>query len=310
MNEISHTTCSERLEGYALGTLEARARAEVARHLEACPDCSLELKGVEALKQHEVLPLSGVERDRLSTAVRTAVFEASKPSLRDRFGRRFAPALGAVAFLALAAVAFVSLPDRTDHPTTANQESSDREGDTADSSGGDVVDADRAVPEAKAKEETLSDEGAGGGSGQTTGGAPAQESSEMAASAGTALAARANFTVQETPFAQAGLDPGALVPVISPGATIDAYDAGPVGIANSAPNRRLGRLTRECTENTLATSPHPLVPTSAAYYPDGVLVVGFVWLEESSSLLNYELRGWTGGRCDRISPIYRRGTLE
>ena len=309
MSEPTHDLFSERLEAYVSGRLDQRAHREVDDHLATCPDCSLELAAVQALREPEVLAMSGTERDALNTAVRAAVFAAPKPSFMDRFGRRFAPAVGAVALLALAAVVLVSLPERSGEPAGLPGTNTGG-GGGAEPQGADTADAARGAAPPVAEDAKGSDDGTTTAGGAASGGAAAtQESADaVAANAGTTLSARADFTVEEIPFSTTGLKVGSLVPAISPKARLGASDGG--AIAANAPTERLAELARDCAELTVSTSPHPLVPTSAAYYPDDVLVIGFVWLEESSSLLNYELRGWVGGRCDRISPIYRRGFVE
>jgi anti-sigma factor RsiW len=311
MTDLTHERCSELLEAYASGGLDPRARREVDDHLATCSDCSLELVAVQTLQASDVLPLSGAEREQLSAAVRAAVFPAPRRSLLERFGPRLAPALGAVALVTIAAVVLVSLPDRPG-PSITSADRGSRGGDTDDAQ---TIESDEdaqtleaeagAVPGAQpAQEERVMSDDGGDGSTEASG-----QSADTLAGRSAALNARSNFAVQEATFAQTGLDLGSLVPARSPrrGRGAFAYAAD---LASLAPDERVARLVQECAEQTISTSPHPLVATSAAYYPDDVLVIGFVWREVSRSLLHYELRGWVGGDCDRISPIYRRGVLE
>ena len=66
----------------------------------------------------------------------------------------------------------------------------------------------------------------------------------------------------------------------------------------------------ECGRTVVDTSPYALTPTYAAHFPaDDILVLGFVWRDEASGALNFELHGWRGDSCDRVSPIYRSGPV-
>ena len=305
MTDMTHERCSELLGAYSSGGLNERGRQEVDEHLATCSDCSLELGAIQTLQASEVLPLSGAERDHLSRAVRAAVFPGPRRSLLERLGPRLAPALGAVALVAIAAVAIVSMPDRSGPsiPSADQGGGGDTTGvqtqDAAEEA--ETMEAEAAQP---AKQSDRGSSGDGGGAG--TEGATA--GSADALSRPTALNARSNFVVHESAFARTGLELGSLVPALSPRRGRYAYAVDPADLASFAPDDRIARLIEGCAERTLSTSPHPLVPTSAAYYPDDVLVIGFVWRE--GSVFNYELRGWLDGDCERISPIYRRGVLE
>jgi hypothetical protein len=310
MTELSHDRCSELLETYVSGTLDAAQRRSVDEHLASCADCSLELVAVHALTE-PVVSMSGAERDELSRAVRAAIVAPQKRSLSERFGRRMAPALGAVAFLAIAVIALVSLPDDSPSPTAVGGRDS---GTTMDSETEQMQPVQEQGAAQKDSAGTLSDTASGTttGAGSAGGGDAAGDSapnSETATSleASASRVDRSNFMMEPTSFAATGISLPALVP---PRRGIDAYDYDARAIALSAPNNRVAELIRECSERTIATSPHPLTPSSAIYYADDVLVIGFVWVDPSTSRLNFEVRGWTDGSCDQVSPIYRRGALE
>ncbi len=78
------------LSAYALGALEGPERDEVARHVEACPDCRAEFLEISRLPG--LLDLAGAAE--LSPAVPPPLLEASvlaalpRPVHRDRVGRR------------------------------------------------------------------------------------------------------------------------------------------------------------------------------------------------------------------------------
>ena len=310
MTELSHDRCSELLETYVSGDLDAAERRSVDEHLTACSDCSLELVAVRALTE-PVVAMSGTERDELARAVRAAVASPQKRSMSEWFGRRLAPALGAVAFLAIAVIALVSLPKDSPSPTAVGGTDG---GTTMESQTEEMRPAP--APEAAQKDQagTLSDTaagtttGSGSGAGGTAGGDPARNSGTATSlEASASQVGRANFMMEPSTFAATGISLPALVP---PRRGIDAYSYDATTLALAAPNDRVARLIRECSERTIATSPHPLTPSSAAYYADDVLVIGFVWADPSTFRLNFEVRGWTDGNCDQVSPIYRRGSLE
>lgn len=303
MTDLTHERCSEQLDAYASGTLSAPEQSEVEVHLRSCAECSQELRGLRALRGTEVTPMTGYEREALGTAVRAAVLAPAKPRFSERFGRRLAPALGAVALLVLGVVTFVSVSDDGPLPA-AQQGADDAEVETLE----DSYDSEAAAPAPRADAKKAG--GVAGGSGTAEDYASDTESSaDVTSAAGTGsqsstLRAPTGLEIKNASFAEVGLDLGSLVPNRLPART--AVDA----LALSAPDRRLAGMVRDCSELTVSTSPYPLIPSSAAYYQDDVLVIGFVWLEQTTEILNYELRGWIGGRCDRVTPIYRRGLIE
>ena len=311
MRELSHEECSERLEAYASDRLDGAGREEMDAHLANCPDCSLELATVQAIMSFEVEPMTGPERERVSDSVRAAVFAPRRKSFMERLGPRFAPALGAVALVAIAVVALVSLPrDSADEPAVSSVDvGADRQADEAQTL---ETEAEAPAPAALPKQADQTEESVarGAGGAATGGGAADTEGGPATTSEASALNVRSNFTVAGETFSETGLTPGSLVPARVPREGLDYFDSAPSDLAAFAPNQRIAGRVEECAERTIATSPHPLVPSSAAYYADDVLVIGFVWLETNTSTFNYELRGWVDGDCERISPIYRRGVLE
>lgn len=315
MRELTHEECSDRLEAYASDRLDQSARREIDAHLADCADCSLELVAVRALRAVQVEPMTGPERERVANAVRAAVSVAPRKGLVERFGSRFAPALGAVALVVIAAVALVSLPDdAADSPSVSSSEGSPAEGgaDVARDDDARTMESQAEAPAPAGLPNQSQQDAASGGGGTAVGGSEAADAEAQPAttSEAQALNTRSNFTVVGESFSETGIQPGSLVPARIPRRGLDYFDAGPADLASMAPNERVAGLVEECAERTIATSPHPVVPSSAAYYSDDVLVIGFVWLDPSASTFNYELRGWVGGDCNRISPIYRRGVLE
>lgn len=303
MTELTHERCSELLPAYAAGSLLEREQNEVEAHLRSCPDCSLELRGLMALQGPEIVPMTGPEREALSTAVRSAVSAPPRKGLAEWLGRRMAPALGAVALVVLGVVAYVSVSD--DGPIPAAQQGADE----AEVETLEEADTEAAAPAAKPFGKPKQPAGLSQGSGDAATGGGGQESNADTTSAAgttsqaTAMRAGASFEVRDATFAEAGLDLGSLVPGrVPPRRTVER-------LALSAPDQRLTQTVRDCAVLTVTTSPYPLIPSSATYYADDVLVIGFVWVDETTGALNYELRGWRGGECDRVTPIFSRGSI-
>ena len=303
MNELTHDRCSELLGAFASDELDARDRPMVQAHLSSCRECSSELAAIEALRGAEVVPMTGVERDRLTSAVKAAVMTPARPGWSVRWGRKAAPALGAVALVTIVAVAVVSLPQGSDEPQPASG-GVDRT-DPFESGEAEM----KAAPLPKAQDattETLEQDAADAG-GRGGDEAPGTTSTQVTGS--TALRAAAGTVVSEQSFAAVGLDLGSLVPQASPqhyasaGRSVDPLVA-------SAPGRRVADLIQTCSDRAMSSSPKPLVATSATYFPsDDVLLIGFVWVDSSTGDLFFEVRGWRDGRCDRVTPIFSRGVV-
>jgi hypothetical protein len=309
MKEMTHDRCSELLGAFASGKLDENERAAVAGHLSSCPDCSLELAAIEALAGPDLVAMTGPERDQLDRAVRDAVITPARPGWSERWGRRAAPALGAMALLAIVAMAIVSLPgdDAADTPATTGVEDTagiDR-GTEAETKAEPLPASEGGDQEAATLE---SSDAVGGGAATGAGGDAGFEG--QGAPGATSLRAIAGTTVSDQSFAVAGLDLGTLVPPRSPKQVNNLnYSVEP--LADSAPNERVADLIRTCSERAISNSLVGLVATSATYFPsDDLLVVGFVWVDASTNDLYFEIRGWRDGRCDRVTPIFRRGLVE
>lgn len=308
MNDLTHERCSELLGAFALGELDAPDRASVEVHLGSCRDCSRELAAIEVLAAGDLVGMTGAERDRLTGAVRAAVLRPTRPTWSQRWSRRVAPAVGAAALLAVVAVAIISLPGDRSLPEAATgpQDTPDQGAEVERVEGADM----KAAPQPASQDSTTEtiESGADHGAGTVTG-ATATGKTTTQNFGSTALRAAVTTTVSAQDFATAGLDIGSLVPAQLPRSVTDNRAVEP--LADSAPNERVAGLIRTCADRAISTSPVPLVATSATYFPsDDLLVIGFVWVESSTGDLNYEIRGWREGRCDRVTPIYRRGLVE
>lgn len=110
---MDHARVSEMLGGFVRDELSERDREAVAEHLASCSDCAAEQKALEQILAVEVDPLDEEERRALRSGV-SARLQSGPISLparresRNRLGR-FAPALAAVAIVALGAVFAASL---------------------------------------------------------------------------------------------------------------------------------------------------------------------------------------------------------
>ena len=311
MTELTHERCSELLGLYSSGRLDDTARGDVDNHLATCPDCSRELAGLTALRAGEFEPMTGPEREVITAAVRAAVLGGPKPITRpmtgpawsarwlDHWGRRLAPALGAAALVVIAVVGYVSFrTDETNLPaagtTTQNEDTSTE---------ATVEDADaEAFGTSKEAGEPAADTG---------------QSQDMQIKAGTSTVSSertvaAIAVVVEERFARTRFTPD----LFARRDAQTARNAGAGGLAATdtflyaAKDPALQARVEECARTVIDTSPHPLTPTYAAHFSDDdILVLGFVWRDEASAGLNFELRGWRGSSCDRVSPIYRSGPV-
>lgn len=308
MNE-SHEESSSRLRAYSQGALDEVEAAEVEAHLAACPGCTRELGVVRLLLTTTESSMDDLERATLHRDVRSAVIVPA-PARRERWGRRLAPALGAAALLAVIAVGVVSL-DRDPSPSDTSNTTTDiadAEAPAAEEADRHEATTGRTMAGQASDVASGSDAGSGGGS---AGGDAALPEANSKPAAGTIQApgiagaprARAMVTVVQRSFSAASFDRRALVRARA------NTDALRFSLHSSAPAGRVRDVIRRCVETTLATSPLPLRPAMATVYrADDIVVITFLW-DDASGALNYEIRGWRGGVCDRPSPIYRRGTL-
>jgi Putative zinc-finger len=116
MRELNHELCSEYLPRFLAGDLEQEQGAAVELHLAECAECRAERHALEALTR-PVPTLSAAERAQLhSTLDRDLPASAGGiPALapgrerRPRWRSRLAPALGAAAVVALAAVGVATI---------------------------------------------------------------------------------------------------------------------------------------------------------------------------------------------------------
>jgi anti-sigma factor RsiW len=317
MTEITHERCSELLGPYSTGRLDDASRGDVDSHLATCPDCSRELAGLTALRAGEVEPMTGPEREVITAAVRAAVLGGAKPitgpmtgrsfsaGWSEGWGRRLAPALGAAALVAIAVVGYVSFQaEESDLPTagTATQDE-DRSANTT-------------VEDSTAEEAEAETFGASKEAGEPE--ADTAQSQDMQIEAGSGIdapgrTAAAIAVVVEDRFARAAFTPDLFAPR---DAALTTRNGGAGGVAATdtflyaADDPALQSRVEECARTVTETSPYPLTPTYAAHFPDDdILVLGFVWRDEPSGALNFELRGWRGSSCDRVSPIYRSGPV-
>ena len=310
MNELTHERCSELLRPYVTGDLDDSRAQQVRAHLAECEACALELHALEALHPVEVPPMTALERAAMRRAVRSSVISPRRPSWGERWGPRVAPALGAAALLVVIAIGVVSfrgLEDRAPLETSGGTDTFDAESDervagqTAKDAGGGGRGGRNRTSDADARPKAAAIEAA----------AP---QGDTAANEGTdELAGRVApptvLDLSQRRFGSARFDPRALVPA-------DARrDHSLIGsrlddLASSAPSERIRDVIVRCARSALDASRDPLVVTYASYFAgDRVLLIGFVWVDEATGRLNYQLRGWLSHACDRPSPIYREGQL-
>jgi hypothetical protein len=302
MNEITHETCSELLGPYIGGKLDRARRADVEEHLATCDECSQELAGLVALTAPEIEPLNEVERARIVRAVRAEARGAEREPISIRWGRRFAPALGAAAVLAVIAVGVITLNDE-DRSVSPGGGVDVTESD----GGGELFDAGEGTGGGEAARPKAAEARGGDTVTNDDAGQPESESIEAGVSQDATLAASAPMVMVQEAFASARFDPSVLLaPVPAGGSPRRAAR----DLASSAPEAEVGRTIRDCATTTLDNSRRPLAPTYAAYFTrDDIVVIGFVWTDPATGSLNYEVRGWRGPDCDRVSPIYRSGEL-
>lgn len=295
MTSTPHIHASEELAAYVTGGLAAARRAEIDSHLATCEECSQELAGVMALRAEGFEPMTGPERERVTARVRAAVTDAG-PGLGARWSRRLAPALGAAALVAIAVVGYVSF-------------GGDDAGDTT--SGGQVQEA--APPDLDDAAEGADTEGAERGK-VTLDAAPKAQAGALEMEAGSAAGSSAENrgvvgipVIEGRRFALASLADDLLG---SRGMRDEfrTYDAGTTLFSADDPGT--SATMEACARAVVDTSPYPLVPTSAAHFArDDIIVIAFVWRDEATGTPNFMLRGWRGGDCGSVSPIYRIGRL-
>jgi hypothetical protein len=295
MTELTHERVSELLGPYSTAQLDSATRADVTAHLVVCDDCARELAGITALNAGAIEPLTGPERERITAAVRAAVVGGTKPAWTERWGRRVAPALGAAALVAVAVVGYVSFQgDQSDLPA-----------------------AGTATPDEGRGGRTVEDAGTFGTTDEAGAPAPGSESQDMQIESGTGTALGASepggppvAVAVEQRFAAYDFTPDLFAPRDSRKANRTQAAGLAVSTLFAADDPDLAALVEECARTVIGTSPYALTPSYAAHFPaDDIVVIGFVWRDEPSGALNFELRGWRGRSCDLVTPIYRSGPL-
>ena len=313
MTDLTHERCSEQLRPLLRGELDAQQAAAVRAHLETCPGCTEEFRGVERLLAGEVEPLTELEQARLRRAleaadadlVRERVVTPAVAAVRTEpaWRRRLAPVVGIAAalLLGLAGIAYLG-------------------------SGGDDDGADRAVGEMREEEGQIDAFGGAGG-----GGAPRPRFEVR----------RERLTTRD--IARLGRRSSPLVMFARAYDAEDAEELADRFVADlaeeaaAAEPEAFGRGTRAMTEAAqnvdgeaaenqdapaAASAPvakdaaadtlqrcaapvlerYPALPAYAAYARlNGrrVLLIGFVWTERSSGPLNrFMIWAWPIGSCD------------
>ena len=112
MNEpMDHEQISERLLDYLRGEAHERDVAAIESHLESCSGCAAELAVLSRLAEDEPPRMTDLERGRLRRAVGEGIGASRTATVVERgtWRSRIAPALGAAAVIALAAVVAVNL---------------------------------------------------------------------------------------------------------------------------------------------------------------------------------------------------------
>lgn len=318
MRNIDHEKVSAALHAYVRGGLAETEAAEIEAHLASCTDCRRESDAVRALTAAPEPLMSDVERAALHRDVRTAVAVAPR-SRTHTWGRRFAPALGAAAMLALIAVGIITLDrdPRVGQPVGSEAGTGGDAGPPAQEAGSSDV-ADETAADRGTTATTTGGGAAGSGAADGSGpdhrtrrsrvvGARAAQP-ESAQLSGVADRDVGEVRILRRSFAAATFDPESLVGTRKT-ASDTAFATALDTLHANAPAGAIRDTIRRCAELTISTSPFDVIPTSATVYRrDDIVVITFVWIDESDAL-NYEVRGWRAGACDRPSPIYRRGRV-
>jgi len=300
MTSPENAHVSDDLAAYVSRDLTETRRAHIYAHLAICEECSQELAGIMALRAVDFEPMTGPEREHVTTGVRSAVTEV-RPGVLERWGRRMAPALGAAALVALAVVGYASFSgsDATDSPAAGHADSEAERGTLEDQAGDPEQGAARsnaapgaAEPHAAEPEaaDTLNME-ADQASGSTS----------AFGSAGGAIP-----VVQERRFALADLGD-----LFGARRMRDNFNAsGNDAALFAADDPAIATTMEACARTVIETSPDPVVPTYSAHFTaDDVIVIAFAWRDEKSGAMTFMLRGWRGRDCGSVSPIYRTGPL-
>lgn len=147
MTELDHSAVGELLRAYVEGTLESPMAQAVARHLNSCGECRREEAGLRALLA-PVDELSAAERSHLRAAISAALppqetRSAQVITLRRPWLSRLAPAMGAAALLGIVVVALtqIDFTPRSGEDTAAGIQSEQSEAEAPAAGAAEALDA-------------------------------------------------------------------------------------------------------------------------------------------------------------------------
>ena len=305
MTSPENAHVSDDLAAYASSEVTEIRRAEIDLHLTTCEECSRELAGVMALRAVDFEPMTGPERERVTAGVHATVAPA-RAGLAERWSRRLGPALGAAALVALGVVGYVSFNDGTTDAPAMNQAPGDAAPETLeDAQGATGQDA-----------EGDAEQGGAGGKVAPNAASEPEAADTLNMEADTARGSAAGFgsasnsipVVQERRFALASIEED-LFGARRMRDNFNAYKNETAALF-AADDPDIATTMEACARTVIGTSPYPVVPTYAAHFgADDVIVIAFVWRDETSGNMSFMLRGWRGGDCGSVTPIYRTGPL-
>jgi hypothetical protein len=293
-NAMDHERCSELLLPYLKGELEGTDREEVDEHLRSCDACTEEKAALEGLLAVEVTPMTvderrslhGVVADRLPSA-RPEREVISTPRKRSGWFTRAAPALGALALIALGVVFAASLL-----------------------SGGDVQEESALRGPRDQAEDEAFDEDGGAAGGAAPKAAPDEELVEQGAAAPHFEKDEKDITraaLSKLPEDEPAFESVAGVTEAKAGNLQNTYTSA---LSDQAPPATRAQV-RECSES-VAASQGTVVPAYGAegrYRGEDALLVGFVSGSDGGPLNRYMLWLWPKGSCD-VPLEYVSGPLK
>lgn len=303
MDEMNaHERWSELLPAYVRGELSDEEAARVTEHLQECPACAAEQRGLIALAAPEPEPLTEMERARMRRAVLEEAVPApdaapaaeTAPAPSDRRARLF-PLLGAAA-VALAIAVFA-------YGGGGGLGGGDA-GSTSDAPEGAEAEGGEEALDAGASQDQVTMEDAAGGSAARA----APPDPTFKASIGDVDATRLNR------LGRRGLSlvvfSRALTAADVPRLRDDFIDR----LARRAPAAR-GRQIRECAADITSTFPNSLPAYGAVgNFTDGpqreVLILAFAWTNEDQGPLDQSMVwAWPLGTCDSVAH-YSKNVIE
>jgi hypothetical protein len=296
-NAMDHERCSELLLPYLKGELEEADREQVDRHLRSCGTCTEEKSAIERLLAVEASPMTAGERRSLHGAVADRLPSTtpdrevvSTPARGARWFGRTAPALGAVALIALAVVFATSLLSG--------------EGDEGE--GGSAITG----PRERLQGEADGTEGGGAGGVAPQGAAPDEEKDTAERAVPHFERGAKDITrsaLSKLPESEPAFDVVAGVTRSKAGTLQTNYASA---LSDQAPPDTRAQV-RECSES-VAASQGAVVPTYGAegeYRGKDALLVGFVAGSNGGPLNRYMLWLWPKGSCD-VPLEYLSGPLK